>query len=310
MKIGLTASLVLLLSGCGLVAQPASLTQSSGTAAASSWTPVKNSETRYLTIAGSQVERVKVEAYADYTGGFPSGAANEFARRYGYTDYVVIQTQESDGTIVGRVYGWEGDSSGVDTPLNAAKTGAQATVVDGSGQITFQGQLLLKHDFVQLVVNRTVYSADGQWVAKLCSAGYSGSNYLVAQKSDGTTYNWQAGSRDGDLYLDAQWLPNGILLTYEGTPYDELVFQVHNAERYVSEVLSAQDVQEDAKGAGISLEPNTTPVISNIRHQGNQLTYSTWLKVSDGSVVQKNWQGILQVDAQGMVTLSQRKLQP
>lgn len=311
MKVWTCAALAMLLSGCGLASQPAALSphQSSSTTTLS-WTPLRDIDTRYLTIANSQVNRAKVMALAGYSGLLPEDVVAEFARRYGYRDYIVIETLHTDGTFRGRVYGWQDDSSGVNAPLMEAPIGSQATVVNESGHITYQGKLKLRHDFLKFAVSKTLKSPDGLWMAEIGAAGYEGDNYLIARNKLGAVYNWQAGGRSGDLYLDAQWLPGGILLTYEGTPEDQLVFQEHNAEHYISEVLSPELVKADAQAAGMTLDPETDPLCSHLQHREDQLSYVTTLKLEDGRTVQKKWQGTYQIDEKGLVKLINRHILP
>lgn len=308
-KFGLMAFLLV---GCGVPSQPLDMSSGSGrTAGTFSLTPLRDHEIRYLTIADSGVSGAKVFAAAAYSAAaLPEDIADEFERRYGYRDYVVIQIPQTDGTVQGRVYAYEGNSSGANPPLVAAKADALTTVRDEKGKITYQGSLLLRHDFLKAEVRKTVVSEDGQWTAKICAAGYRDPNYLIAQGPGGVTYPWQAGGRQGDLFLDAQWLPNGILLTYEGTVRDRLVFQTHNVEHYVSEVLGPQVMAEDAQEAGLELEPARKPVCTWTAHTGDQLSYQSLLTLADGQIVLRKWQGTLRVDANGLVEFVNRRPLP
>lgn len=308
LKLGLVA---LLLAGCGVSSQPGLNAPADRAHRSFGLTQMKSDEVRFLTIAGSQVTGHQVNATAAYSGmELPDDIRDEFDRRYGFRDYVVIQIPQADGTVQGRVYAYRGDSSGVNAALAGAPENAVATVRDEKGRITYQGTLLLRHDFLQAEVRKTVTSPDGQWTAKIYAAGYRDPNYLIAQGPGGVTYPWQAGSRQGDLFLDAQWLPNGVLLTYEGTVRNRLVFQTHNKEHYVSEVLGVQVMTKDAQAAGLDLDPGYDPVCTWTAHSHEQLSYQSALKLADGMVVLKKFQGTLKVDAQGMVQFVDRHLIP
>lgn len=266
-----------------------------------------NNPPRFLGIAGSEVSKTPVHITAMYSGDVGDGVFNEFRRRYGYSDYVVLQTKDQAGGTVGRVYAWNGDSAGVNKPLQGVPSGARGQIQDASGKVLFEGEVVVKHDFEQAVARKEIRSADGRFTAKLCEAGFPGLNVmLVTDAASGKETRWQAGSRSGDLYLNAQFV-GGTLIAYEGKPDDQLVFQLHDRERFISEVLGPDQLVQDALAAGLDLDPARNPRVVASRPGRDTLQYTGEFALADGSRVRKTFEGRFQLDEGGFMRLVDRR---
>ncbi len=269
-----------------------------------------NDPPRYLKIEGSQVAKAPVHITAAYSGDMGDDVFTEFKRRYGYMDYVVLQTKDTSGGTIGRVYAWTGNSAGTNQALLAAPPGAKGTVQNASGKVLYEGEVIVKHDFEQAVPKLEVKSPDGRFTAKLCEAGFPGLNFLIVHdETSGKEVTWQAGSRSGDVYLDAQWVGNA-LLTYEGKPDDQVILQTHDDGHFVSEILGPDQLLQDAAAAGIDADPDTTPRVIAAEHSGDTLRYKAQYQLASGGKTERAFEGRFDIDAQGFVHLVDRKPTP
>ncbi|MBM3266329.1 MAG: hypothetical protein FJZ01_01665 [Candidatus Sericytochromatia bacterium] len=261
---------------------------------------------RFLKIQGSGVQQAPVKVVAMYSGSDAAGYLDEFRRRYGYMDYVVLQGKGPDGTLNGRVYAWSGKSIGANAGLAGAAPGAKGTIQDDKGKILYAGELFAKHDFVAPVVKKVATSADGRFTARVCEAGYPGANLLLARdEQTGKETTWQAGSRRGDLYLDAYFV-GGALVAHEGRPDDQLVFQLHDAGHFASYVLGPDQLREDAAATGLELGDKDPAVVATTPSEGG-LAYRARFVLKDGSVAERDFAGRFQPDAGGFVRLIDRQ---
>lgn len=268
-----------------------------------------NDPPRFLKIADSQVAKAPVHVTAGYTGDIGEGVFTEFKRRYGHMDYVVLQTRDPSGTPTGRVYAWNGKSAGVNSALLAAPAGARGQVSDASCKVLYEGEVIVKHDFEQAISRKEFKSPDGRYTAKLCEAGFPGLNFVIVQdNATGKEVTWQAGSRNGDLYLDAQWVGNA-LLTYEGKPEDQMLLQTHDDGHFVSEVLGPSQLVQDAGDAGLEIDPDKTPRVVATRPGGPTLQYIGEFVLTSGERVRKTFEGRFETGSDGFVHLVDRRPQ-
>ncbi|MBM3270141.1 MAG: hypothetical protein FJZ01_21105 [Candidatus Sericytochromatia bacterium] len=260
---------------------------------------------RFLKLQGTGVQKAPVKIVAMYSGGDGASYLDEFRRRYGYMDYVVLQSRGADGTISGRVYAWSGKSTGANPGLAGASPGARGTIQDDKGKILYSGELFEKHDYLEPVVKKVATSPDGRKTARVCEAGYDGANLvLVRDEKSGKETTWQAGSRRGDLYLDAYWVGE-VLLTHEGRPDDQLVLQLHDAGHFVSVVLGADQLRQDAAGIGLELADRDPQVVAT-QPTADGLAYRARFQLADGTTAERAFAGRFQPDAGGYMRLVDR----
>ncbi len=267
---------------------------------------VKGEPARYLKIQNSGVAKAPVHVVAMFSGSDGKPYLDEFKRRYGYMDYVVLQQRDADGTVNGRVYAWSGKSTGANPGLAAAAPGAKGTIQDDKGNILFAGELFEKHDFLEAIVKKSVISPDGKRTAQVCAAGYDAANLVLVQdKASGKETRWQAGSRGGDVYLDAYWL-GADLVTHEGKPDDQLVFQMHDDGHFISAILGPDQAREDGAKAGLDLADADPRVIAT-RRTADGLAYRAEFKLSDGTRAERDFAGRFQADGDGFIRLVDRQ---
>jgi hypothetical protein len=288
--------------------KPVAKAQTKAQANAQANAPAKGSDPpRFLKLEGTGVTRASVGVVAGFSGSEPDERLlTEFRRRYGYSDYVVLSNKEPDGNVSGRVYAWTDGAAGVNAALNAAPTGAKGTITDAKGKVMYSGDLFIGHDFVEAKPLKVVPSPDGSFTARLCAAGFDGANVVfVRNEATGKETRWQAGSRNGDLYLDAHWVGSG-LLTFEGKSDDQLVYQMYEAGHYVREILGPAQLREDAASIGLALSDSREPRVLATQRTGDALGYRAEFALEDGSKVERTFKGRFEADPKGDVRLVDR----
>ncbi|MBM3273773.1 MAG: hypothetical protein FJZ00_01370 [Candidatus Sericytochromatia bacterium] len=269
--------------------------------------PKGSNPPRFLKLEGTGVSKAPVGVVAGFSGSEPDERLlGEFRRRYGYSDYVVLSSKDTDGSVSGRVYAWTDGAAGVNAALNAAPAGAKGTVTDANGKVMYSGDLFIGHDFVEAKPLKVVPSPDGKFTAKLCAAGFDGANVVfVRNEATGKETRWQAGSRNGDLYLDAHWVGNG-LLTFEGKPDDQLIYQLYDAGHYIREVLGPDQLRADAVAIGLAVSDSSEPKLLSTERQGDALRYRAEFVLADGSKLERAFKGRFEADQKGDVRLVDR----
>lgn len=261
----------------------------------------------YLNISLAGVKKLPVDWLASYDGEVSSGVFKEFERRYGYLDYVVLERHGDNAPLQGKTLAWRGNSLGVNRQLGRITPGATGQVMNANGEILFEGIVRISHDFIAPDPVKAVLSPDGRVVATLARAGYPSANVMLLKDSrGGHLTQWQAGSRHGDTYLDANW-QNKALLSIEGRPEDQLVYQLHRKGPSITEVLGPEQMREDTASLGLVLAKFVDPRCVAVRIERDTLYYTMRMSLEDGEVVDRAFKGRLAMNPKGYVQLVERR---
>jgi len=273
-------------------------------------TTVGKSPLDRLQIADSPISKQPVEPVAAYSGSLSARELDEFDRRYGPSDYVIIEHKGQDGMPVGRVYSWpDGTSIGPNPALQAVKPGTPATVVAPDGKVRFQGEIRAVHDFIKSEVLGEWVSPDKTRKAVLQKAGWSDANMLsVVNQATGEEKQLRALGFDGYRYQEVRWLSNQVLLESEGDGHEVGLYTIDLRLKVPTAVLlDGAAAARDLREAGVAIRPGDgAATLTGYKWQGDRLYYDLKVDMADGQTSKLQWQATLFTAPDGAVRLIDR----
>ena len=264
-----------------------------------------------LQIPGTAIRQQPVEPVAAYSGELSPRTLDEFNRRYGASDYVIIEAKGQDGMPVGRVYGWPDDAPNPPNQgLRQVPPGTPAVVKGPKGKVSFQGSIRAVHEFIKGDVLGEYVAPDKQRKAVLEKAGWSDANLLtIVDLKTGKASRLRALGIDGYRYQEVRWLNNHVLLEAEGNGKEVGLYTV-DLRRQVPTLtlLDGQGAAADLRAAGVPLRAGEFAVtLTGYRWQGDTLTYDLKADLKDGTTASLQWQGRLVAAQNGEVNLVERR---
>lgn len=264
-----------------------------------------------LQIADSAISKQPVHPVAAYSGALSEHTLDEFQRRYGPSDYVIIEHKGQDGTPEGRVYSWpDGTDKSNSQDLVGVLKGMQAKVVAPDGKVRFQGEIRAVHDFIRGEVVGESLSPDGKRKAVLQKAGWSDTNLLsVVDVASGKERQLRALGIDGYRYVEVRWLSPDVLFEAEANRDEVGLYAVDLRKQVPTSVLldgnaAARDLRE--AGEPVRSGDGAVTLKTYSWEQDDVLRYTLEAEMADGPTRQLNWQARLAVGKDGTPRLIDR----